>query len=170
MNRTPVALLAALAALLAIATLAPVASAEAKSFTVTGFAKDGAFYFEFEGITGQNPTVPVAAGDVVTITYKTDSNVHNFHVGAPVNQQTTIVGPDAAAQTLTFTVPSTAATIEYWCDPHKASNNMKGTFAVSGTSTPTPTPTPSAKSDTPGFEAAFAVLALAGAVLLARRS
>lgn len=155
-----------LGAVVALLALAPSAAAEAKSFNVTGHVTDGQFFFTFEGIEGNNPTVPVAAGDVVTITYKTDTNVHNFHVGAPVDKQTTIVGPDGEAQTLTFTVPDSAATIEYWCDPHKGSG-MMGTFTVSGANPPANGGDDT--KDTPGFGAPLAVLAIAGALLLARR-
>lgn len=160
------ALVGAGLAILALATIAAPAAAEAKSFNITGIGQDGEFYFEVEGLAGKNPTIALSAGDEVTITYTTESNVHNLHIGEPVNKQTQILGAEKS-ETVTFTVPSTVSKIEYWCDPHKVSNNMMGIMTIAG-GTPPPTSNEESKS-TPGFGAPLVALALAGAVLLLRR-
>lgn len=160
------ALVGAGLAILALATIAAPAAAEAKSFNIKGIGQDGEFYFEVEGLAGKNPMIALSAGDEVTITYTTESNVHNLHVGAPVNKQTQILGAEKS-ETLTFTVPGTVSKLEYWCDPHKVSNNMLGVMTVAG-GTPPPTDDEESK-DTPGFGAPLVALALALAVVLVRR-
>lgn len=149
-------------ALVVLVASAGGASAASKSFTVTATNDDeGNYWFEFEGVAGKNPTVEVAAGDEVTLNVKIGAGVHNLHVGAPVNRQTEILS-EGQDEVLTFTVPSGASTIEYWCDPHKGLN-MAGKFTIAGAEAPPAT------KESPGFEAGVLVVALGAAVLLLRR-
>jgi plastocyanin len=70
----------------------------------------------------------VATGQKVTVTFKNAGTVdHNFSITSlKVNQD---LGAGKTA-TVTFTAPSSAGDVEFFCEYHKASKNMVGTLHV----------------------------------------
>lgn len=76
-----------------------------------------------------NPaSIDVGAGQKVTVTFKNTGTVeHNFSITSLKVNQDLEAGKTA---TVTFTAPSTAGDIEYFCEYHKASKNMVGTLHV----------------------------------------
>lgn len=116
-------------ALLAAAALAPFAAAQT---TIDLEAHDGGgeFWFTLAGQSAKNPPIKVEPGAEVTISLKNaGAIVHNFVLDAPVKKGIPCCVPGGGSGTFTFTAPAEDATIEYWCDPHRAAG-MKGTLVV----------------------------------------
>ena len=73
-------------------------------------------------------TLSVSAGQKVTVTFKnTGSAEHNFSITSLKVNKDLEAGKTA---TVTFTAPSSAGDVEYFCEYHKASKNMVGTLHV----------------------------------------
>ena len=73
-------------------------------------------------------TLDVGAGQKITLTFKnTGTAEHNFSITSLKVNQDLEAGKTA---TVTFTAPSTAGDVEYFCEYHKASKNMVGTLHV----------------------------------------
>jgi plastocyanin len=86
---------------------------------VTLTAKD----FEFSPTT-----IDATPGEKFTITFKnTGSAEHNFSITSLKVNQDLEAGKTA---TVTFTAPSTAGDVQYFCEYHKDSKNMVGTLHV----------------------------------------
>lgn len=125
-----------LAALVAVPGLA---SAEAKTFEVS--ALDSPFSFTVVGYSGNNPTLTVAPGDVVTVNLKLaegSSGPHNWVIdgidGAAVPSKNSYVLTGNTTATGTFTAPAEPGTFTYYCLPHQSAG-MKGTFTVASATT-----------------------------------
>jgi PGF-CTERM protein len=126
------------------------------------------YWFVVAGSTAQNPTLNANASDAITANLANKGTVqHNFEVhtssGSVVSGSSTGTLDANGTKTVTFTIPSDAAgtDLTYICTIHGSA--MSGKIHVAGTAS-------SPKSGTPGFEAAFALVAVAGvAVVLARR-
>ena len=151
---------AAAIAALVLAVAAPAAGD--KTFEVKGNTAGDDYFFEVDGLDGRNPTLNVEAGEKVTVNFETvDDQVHNFQIDGIQGATTEIVGSAEGVQTVTFTIPASAAgkTLEYYCLPHKGLG-MKGEMKVAGGAAPE---TP---KNSPGFEGALA-LAAVGLALVA---
>lgn len=86
---------------------------------VTLTAKD----FEFSPTT-----IDAKPGEKFTITFKnTGSAEHNFSITSLKVNQDLEAGKTA---TVSFTAPSTAGDVQYFCEYHKDSKNMVGTLHV----------------------------------------
>ena len=67
-------------------------------------------------------------GEKFTITFKNDGSAeHNFSITSLKVNQDLEAGKTA---TVTFTAPSTAGDVQYFCEYHKDSKNMVGTLHV----------------------------------------
>lgn len=165
---------------LLVASLAATAFATAPAGAQTGSAgrtieieawdSGGEFYFTLAGSTEKNPTLTVDAGETVTFhVVNKGTMIHNFHILAPVNKKVpaennVFLNPGEEGN-LTVTIPTTAATLNYQCDPH--SFQMKGTLSVQGANTGGNNSEP--KNESPGFDVLAALGAAAAVVFLARR-
>lgn len=73
-------------------------------------------------------TLDVGAGQKITLTFKnTGAAEHNFSITSLKVNQDLAAGKTA---TVTFTAPSTAGDVQYFCEYHKDSKNMVGTLHV----------------------------------------
>lgn len=144
---------------------APSALAAAKTINVIA-KDDGSATQSFEIGGVKNADIMADPGDVLTINLTNQgSQPHDFHVKdlsnfkVPATNFLTASGQSAQG---TLTIPSDAKgkTYSYDCQVHPVT--MLGSIKVSGTAD-------SGKSGTPGFTAALAFAAVAGAVLLLRR-
>ena len=73
-------------------------------------------------------TIDAKPGEKFTITFKNDGAAeHNFSITSLKVNQDLEAGKTA---TVTFTAPSTAGDVQYFCEYHKDSNNMVGTLHV----------------------------------------
>lgn len=147
---------------------APSALAAAKTVKLETTHASGAYIFRTVGSTDKNPTIEVDPGDTVTLNLTNNDppanpSSHNFHatgVTGAVAPATGFITRNGTAQA-TFTIPADKGKeYTYVCDVHPS--DMVGKIKVSGTAD-------SGKSGTPGFTAALAFAAVAGAVLLLRR-
>jgi plastocyanin len=94
-------------------------SGSSHAMAVSVDAKD----FEFSPTT-----LSVGTGQKITLTFKnTGSAEHNFSIASLKVNQDLAAGKTA---TVTFTAPSSAGDVEYFCEYHKASKNMVGTLHV----------------------------------------
>jgi plastocyanin len=94
-------------------------SGSSNAMAVSVDAKD----FEFSPAT-----LSVGAGQKINLTFKnTGSAEHNFSITSLKVNQDLAAGKTA---TVTFTAPSSAGDVEYFCEYHKASKNMVGTLHV----------------------------------------
>ena len=86
---------------------------------VTLTAKD----FEFSPTT-----IDAKPGEKFTITFKNDGQAeHNFSIKS-LNVNTDLAA--GKSTTVTFTAPSSAGDVQYFCEYHKDSKNMVGTLHV----------------------------------------
>lgn len=141
--------------------LLPGLGAQSTGRTLDLVAKDdgAAFYFLVDGDSERNPTLPVQAGERLTLRLRNEGTVaHDFRVGSPLNAGTAIIDPGETA-TYSFTVPPKAG-LRYACSLHD-NINMVGTFAVEGA-----TESPAQGAPLP---LAVVLLALVAAFALVRR-
>lgn len=101
------------------------------------------FWFEIEGMEGENPTLMLPAGAEVTIFFLNEGEAqHNIHIGGPIGEATDVIASGESAW-LNFTVPDDANAEDasgvepfeeegennYWCDPH-VGIGMKGPMEI----------------------------------------
>lgn len=153
----------AVALTLALALLPTTAMSQEEgqtTFRLETHAKDGQFYFTFEGEDGRNPALVVSASTLITVTIVNMEDVpHNFCYESD-QQCSEYVEQAGDEATYTFTSPA-SGTADYWCLPHKAAG-MRGIVRVAGTEGP-------GENGTPGFAAAVAVAAIASVTWATRR-
>lgn len=112
---------------LALLLIAPTASAASVSLTIVAKENcaDSSFCFEVT----QGDAASVSPGDEVTVTFQNDgSSAHNLYVAAQDDAdvggdtpesaaiQNTDEVPSGNSTTVTFTAPSDASGVYYWCD------------------------------------------------------
>lgn len=137
------------------------------SFTIQTNNEASSGYFTLEGETAKNPTLNVAPGAMITITLKgVDDGFHNFCVDGAEPKCSEYVESGADTQTFMFTAPASGK-VEYFCQPHRGAG-MKGTVNAAS-ATATPENVGGETNDTPGFELAGALVALAGVALIVAR-
>lgn len=106
-----------------------------ETLNVTGHDEGSNYWFTTErfGENVRNPPILLKPGFTYVVNFTNAGSVeHNFHVGAPINRNTTLI-PGGASETITFTVPSNASgTLSYWCDPHR-NLGMQGTVYTNQT-------------------------------------
>lgn len=92
---------------------------------IEGHQDGESYYFTLAGESAKNPTITVRPGQKVTFQFTAVTGSHNVRL---TTGDKTAVIEDASA-TLEWTAPAEAASLEYWCEPHK-SNGMRGRLVV----------------------------------------
>ncbi len=108
--------------------LMPTASAQTV-MNITAHESATDYWFEVEGMDGQNPNITLTPGASYTVHFANmGQQVHNLHFGGGIDAMTQILNA-GQNETLNFTVPADAsAASNYWCDPHRALG-MEGVLA-----------------------------------------
>lgn len=104
--------------------LAPLAAAGDVTLRVTAH-DDGepaahnerAQWFEVDGYAGRDPTLRLAPGDTVHVTF-TNEGTHAHSFDTSFGAGTPLLAPNATA-TLDLTVPGDTTSGAYWCDAHR---------------------------------------------------
>jgi plastocyanin len=100
----------------------------ASSSTGSGSANTMAVGIEAKDFEFSPTTLDVGAGQKITLTFKnTGAAEHNFSITSLNVNQDLAAGKTA---TVTFTAPSSAGDVQYFCEYHKDSKNMVGTLHV----------------------------------------
>ena len=117
---------AALAAIIVVAALLPVMT-DAPVREITLVTRGMAFYVEGD-LDRPNPTLEVKAGERVRIVVRNEERgmTHDFSV--PAAQAATELLNWNEQDAVTFDVPDTPGTYEYFCQPHRLM--MKGRLVV----------------------------------------
>jgi len=115
-RKVSVKVVAAAAALMVIAALLPVMTSSVDR-EITLVARGMAFYVD--GDSTPNPTITVSAGETVRVVLKNQDRgmTHDFAVPA-VDAGMRLVNWNEEDD-VTFDVPSTPGTYEYFCNPHR---------------------------------------------------
>jgi FtsP/CotA-like multicopper oxidase with cupredoxin domain len=128
-----------LVALLLACLLAPAARAQATLRVVAhddgpaGSHNEHGYWFTLDGVSGRNPVIPLAPGEVVAITFVNEgSRNHTLNVSGEADSG--LVAPNASV-TFDVALPATASGGAYWCDLHRAIG-MGGELSVAGVAGP----------------------------------
>lgn len=93
-----------------------------ETLNVTAHDEGSEYWFTTDefGEDVENPPILLKPGYTYEVHFENAGEVeHNFHVGAPINEQTELIA-GGESETINFTVPSNATgTLSYWCDPHR---------------------------------------------------
>jgi plastocyanin len=97
----------------------------ARNSGLPGSNNDNPYWFEVEGLYGNNPTLPLSPGARVTVQFVNAGSVrHSFTIGDPIDVSTGLIPPNATSE-LSFVVPFNASTATaYYCIAHRVIGMM----------------------------------------------
>lgn len=90
-------------------------------FELEAHSDGHAFVFREPGSAIPNPVLHVPPATEVSVTLRVVSGVHNLRIGELARTSVAAASTDAA-ETISFVSPANG-TVEYWCDPHKATGH-----------------------------------------------